>query len=86
MPDQATTPKPLLTRKEVAAELTARGFPITPATLTTLQHRGGGPRCARWGRHTLYVATEAVAWAEGRLQPTPARAPQPADQRAVVAA
>lgn len=58
---------PLLTRRALASALRERGFPITPQTLATMACRGGGPPHARWGRHTLYIWNDALAWAQGRL-------------------
>jgi hypothetical protein len=56
-----------LKRRELAAELTARGFPVKPATLSTMSCRGGGPPFRHFGRHVLYEFAAALAWAESRM-------------------
>ncbi len=58
-----------LKRKELAAELTARGFPIKAATLATRAVRGGGPPFRNFGRHVVYDLAAALAWAEARMSP-----------------
>ncbi len=72
----------LLRRAELAAALTAHGFPITKATLETLACRGGGPAYRRFGRATLYDLVEALAWARARLSPAAASASEHAARRA----
>ena len=66
--------KRLLTRAELAAELTARGFPIAKTTLETIATRGGGPRYQKFGRSALYDLAEALDWAAGRMSPPAATA------------
>lgn len=58
-----------LKRIELAAELTARGYPIKAATLSTKAVRGGGPPFRHFGRHVLYDLAGALAWAEARMSP-----------------
>jgi hypothetical protein len=59
----------LLTRDQIAAELTKAGFPIRPKTLATKASRGGGPVFQRFGAKPLYRWRDALVWAEGRLGP-----------------
>ena len=56
-----------LTRTQVAAALTASGYPISPATLSTMATRGGGPPYRNFGPRVLYRWGEALEWAEARL-------------------
>ena len=56
----------ILTRQQLAEALTARGFPITSATLNTKASRGGGPPFHKFGRHALYRLDDALAWAQAR--------------------
>ena len=62
-------PDAKLRRKQVAAALTALGFPTAEATLATKAVRGGGPPYRLFGRIPLYRWGDALAWAEGRLSP-----------------
>jgi hypothetical protein len=63
-------PAALLGRKELAGALSSLGFRITASTLATKATRGGGPKYQPWGRRrVLYLWSDAVAWAEGRLGP-----------------
>jgi hypothetical protein len=64
-----TDPDKLLTRDQVAAELTKCGFPVRPKTLATKATRGGGPVFRRFGAKPLYRWADALAWAEERLGP-----------------
>jgi hypothetical protein len=58
----------LLTREQVAAALTAAGFPISPKTLATKAVRGGGPPYQNFGtRRSLYRWGQTLAWAQSRL-------------------
>ena len=57
----------LLRRTQLAAALTAKGFPITTATLETMATRGGGPPYQKFGRHVLYRWGAALTWAQARL-------------------
>ena len=61
-------PTALLDRKQLAGALSSLGFRIAASTLATKATRGGGPKYQPWGRRrVLYVWSDAVAWAEGRL-------------------
>ena len=60
-------PDACLTRQALAPALTAAGYPISVATLTTKACRGGGPPMRRWGPRVLYVWSEALAWAQSRV-------------------
>lgn len=65
-----TNPDQYLRRDEVAAALTAAGFPTSKAALDTRATRGGGPPFRRWGKKiVLYRWADALAWAESRLGP-----------------
>ncbi len=57
---------PRLSRREVAAALTAQGFPIAPATLATMACRGGGPRYVIFNGRAFYDLTDALEWARSR--------------------
>jgi hypothetical protein len=57
----------LLTREQLAAALTAAGFPIRPKTIATMASRGGGPPFRKWSNRALYRWDEALIWAEARL-------------------
>jgi hypothetical protein len=61
------TEESLLTRPQTADELTAAGYPVKEATLTTLASRGGGPRYSRFGNRTLYRWADALEWAQARM-------------------
>jgi hypothetical protein len=63
------TPDVLLTRRDAAAALTAAGYPVARATLATLATRGGGPAYRRFGSRPLYLWSDLLVWAEGRLSP-----------------
>jgi hypothetical protein len=56
-----------LGRNETADALTALGFKVSAATLTTKACRGGGPPYQLFGQRTLYRWGDAVAWARARL-------------------
>jgi hypothetical protein len=60
-------PDTLLTRKQAAEALTARGYPTSERTLATKATRGGGPPFHKFGPRALYRWGDALAWAEGRL-------------------
>lgn len=60
-------PDALLTRDQVAAALTAAGFPVKPKTLATMARSGGGPPFHRFGSRPLYRWGVALVWAVGRL-------------------
>ena len=57
----------LLSRKETAELLTARGFETAEATLATKASRGGGPQYRLFGRKPLYRWGDALDWALSRL-------------------
>jgi hypothetical protein len=57
----------LLGRKETADALTAAGFKVSAATLTTKACRGGGPPYQLFGQRTLYRWGDTLAWARARL-------------------
>jgi hypothetical protein len=60
----ATRSKRRLTRRELAAFLTERGFPISAATIATRATRGGGPGYLLFSGRALYDEDEALRWAE----------------------
>jgi len=55
-----------LTRRDTAEALTRAGYPISPATLSTMATRGGGPAYIKFGGRVLYDWDVALAWAEAR--------------------
>jgi hypothetical protein len=57
----------LLRRTQLAAALTASGFPVAPASLATWVSRGGGPPFRKFGRVVLYKWSDALEWAEARM-------------------
>jgi len=65
-------PETLLDRRETAAALTAKGFPITRGTLSYFASGAGaqerGPAYRQFGRRALYRWADALAWAEGRMR------------------
>ena len=67
MIQNALDPDVLLRRADVAAALTAAGFPTATATLATKATRGGGPPFRLFGRVPLYKWADALGWAEARL-------------------
>lgn len=60
-------PEALMTRDQVAAALTAAGFPVRPKTLATKASRGGGPPFRHFGARVLYRWGDAYDWACSRL-------------------
>jgi hypothetical protein len=69
----------LLTRDQVAAALTAAGFPVSPKTLATKAVRGGGPPYQIFGtKRSLYRWGSALAWAQSRLSVTLSQNENPA--------
>ena len=69
-----------MTRKETAAFLRQRGFPIGNSTLNKLcmPSSGQGPLVAAWwGRRPLYDPADALAWAEARVRPAQNRVSKP---------
>jgi hypothetical protein len=77
------SPDALLTRHQVAAALTAAGFPVKPKTLATKASSGGGPPFHRFGSRPLYRWGDALVWAEGRLS-TPNKSNGQLDLRTVL--
>jgi hypothetical protein len=61
------SPDTRFTRQQVAAVLTAHGFPIAVGTLQTKASRGGGPPFVHFGPRVLYRWGDALEWAQGRL-------------------
>jgi hypothetical protein len=57
----------LLTRDQTAVALTAAGYPVKSATLSTKATRGGGPPFRLFGSRPLYKWGDAIDWAEGRM-------------------
>jgi hypothetical protein len=62
----SSAPDRILRRSELAAELSAAGYPIAHQTLARLAVEGGGPPYRRWGRLPLYQWSDALHWAEVR--------------------
>lgn len=65
--DSIPADEALLSRKEVAARLTALGYPVSPHTLSTKATRGGGPPYRHFGPRALYRWGDALAWAQAKL-------------------
>jgi hypothetical protein len=61
------SPDALLRRTATAAALTAKGYPVKPATLATKATRGGGPPYRLFNRTPLYRWGDALAWAQSRM-------------------
>ena len=59
----------LLRRKDAAPALKSRGYPVEAKTLATMATRGGGPPFRRFGRVPLYLWSDLLTWANGRLSP-----------------
>ena len=59
----------LLTRRQAAEALTARGYPLSERTLSTKASRGGGPIYCHFGPRVLYRWADLLEWAESRLGP-----------------
>jgi hypothetical protein len=60
-----------MTRRELAAFLTERGFPITKSTLDkmAMPSRHDGPPCVGiWGNRVLYDPSKALSWAQRRFR------------------
>jgi hypothetical protein len=62
-------PAVLLTRKGLAAALTAAGFKTAPSSLATMASRGGGPPYQKYGPYPLYQWGPGLAWAKSKLSP-----------------
>ena len=62
-------PNARLSRKAMAAALTAAGFPIKAWTLASKATRGGGPPFQWFGCYPLYPWGPGLAWAESQLSP-----------------
>lgn len=70
--DHCSSP-PSLTRKQLAAYLTERGYPIALSTWENYHSRRSGPPVKEyWGRVPLYSPDAAVAWAKSRARPAEA--------------
>ena len=69
-----------LSREDTAAELSRRGFRISPSTLATIAARRGaadrGPPFRAFGGRVYYRWGDAFSWAQGRTRqgPTASRA------------
>jgi hypothetical protein len=63
-----------ITTEQVAALLTARGYPITAAALAARCARDAGPPSAIFGRTRTFDPDEALRWARGQLRPRRYRA------------
>jgi hypothetical protein len=59
----------LLTRRQLAAALTAAGYPTAEGTLATKATRGGGPPYLKYGPKTIYRWGTSLGWARDRLVP-----------------
>ena len=62
-------PDTLMTRRQLAAALTAAGYPTAESTLTTKACRGGGPPYFKYGPKTIYRWGPSLQWASDRLVP-----------------
>ncbi len=62
MPD----PNTIFRRRDAAAALTAAGFQISPATLSTMATRGNGPPYRRFSGRAIYAWADLLAWAQAR--------------------
>jgi hypothetical protein len=60
-------PDDLLTREQIAAALTAAGYPMREKTLSTKASRGGGPAYHIFNRRALYKWADALSWAQAEL-------------------
>jgi len=61
--------EPLITRRQLAEFLRARGYPISLSTLNKLAMaavNAGPPVACWWGARALYNPAAALAWAEAR--------------------
>jgi hypothetical protein len=61
-------PDSRLTRRELAAELSARDMPIAAGTLAQLASQGAGPPFDKWGNVARYTWGSAWEWALARCQ------------------
>jgi hypothetical protein len=61
------SPDTRFTRQQVAAALTAHGFPVAAGTLQTKASRGGGPPFMHFGPRVLYRWGDALEWAQSQL-------------------
>jgi hypothetical protein len=62
--------KPRMTRRELAAFLTERGYPISYQTLTRLCMPGnyrGPPTAGRWSKFAMHDPSVALEWARRRF-------------------
>jgi hypothetical protein len=54
----------LLSRKQLAEALTARGFPVAEATLASMAVRGGGPPFQKFGPYVRISWGNGLDWAK----------------------
>lgn len=80
MSNQCLANERLLTRREAAAYLTARGCRIAATTLGKLAVVGNSPKYRRWGRLALYAQADLDAWSEARLGNARSNTSQPANE------
>jgi hypothetical protein len=62
-------PSALLTREQVAVQLTSSGYPTKAKTLATKATRGGGPPYRTYSGRALYRWGDALEWAKSQLGP-----------------
>ncbi len=67
MSETTISPDALLSRRQTAIELTARGFVVDESTLASKATRGGGPPMHSFGKRVLYKWGDALSWAESKL-------------------
>jgi hypothetical protein len=75
------TPESMLVRKACAEALTAHGFPIREATLSTMATRGGGPAFCLFNKRVIYNWGIALEWARAKVSPA---APTASERRKVI--
>jgi hypothetical protein len=66
-----STDREYLTRRELAAFLTDRGFPISKSTLDKLampSRDEGPPAAGFWANRALYDPGKALVWAKSRFR------------------
>ena len=56
----------LLSRDDTAMALTAKGYTISPASLSTMVSRGDGPPYVKFGARPLYRWGTSLDWAKAR--------------------
>lgn len=60
-------PDARLTRRQLAAALSERGYQTAEATLASMVSRGGGPPFSKFSQRVLYRWGDALSWAEGKM-------------------